>query len=236
MLLKHCIWFPKPPGHPIMSAFILGTKLLLNNLLRRTVLSKTPKHRVSGTSFSSCQRATCSSAEILVPICRLNDAMWPRECLLPRGWSTEGCTPVPVILQVGVDVWGTRINMRRVATSLNTSLPFFIKQKWLGCNSLPFLPHAHAHPFTVAFSGTHSCTQSSPAPTHPPKTPRACHCQDWVVCESCLLHTWQIRRFQHTLGLFFLFPFFFFCHAATSGRINGVQLFSNVIHFTGFGS
>lgn len=27
-----------------------------------------------------------------------------------------------------------------------------------------------------------------------------------------------------------------FCHAATSGRINGVQLFSNVIHFTGFGS
>lgn len=32
--------------------------------------------------------------------------------------------------------------------------------------------------------------------------------------------------------LFLFFPY----HAATSGRINGVQLFSNVIHFTGFGS
>lgn len=28
----------------------------------------------------------------------------------------------------------------------------------------------------------------------------------------------------------------FLCHAATSGRINGVQLFSSVIHFAGFGS
>lgn len=70
----------------------------------------------------------------------------------------------------------------------------------------------------------------SHAPMHLPthnSTP-ACLCHYWVMCESCLLHIWQIKGFQHTLD-------FFFSHAPTSGRINGVQLFSNVIHFTGFG-
>lgn len=84
--------------------------------------------------------------------------MLPHELLLPCGRSVEGFIPVPLIFKVGEDVWCTHINMQYIATSLNASLPFFIKQKMAGLQGLFFLsptricththifaPRAHMH-------------------------------------------------------------------------------------------
>ena len=133
---------------------------------------------------------------------------FPRSCF-SHMVDLCGLPWVPLIFKVGEDVWWAHINMRHVTTSLNASLPFFIKQKWLDCkdcfSSLPlayvhthicFLEHTYVH---ATFSHTYTPTQDT----------QSISCQDWAVCESCLLHTWQIERFQHTYtGAFFFFFFF----------------------------
>lgn len=128
--------------------------------------------------------------------------------------------------------------MRHITTSLNASLPFFIKQNgWVAVIVFPstragthtthtgtyphtptrtlalsaFLPHAHA----LTFTHTHTRSVSLLVQR--------------VTCEK--LSVACVTREEIPANVRALF-----CHAATSGRINGVQLFSNVIHFTGFGS
>lgn len=137
--------------------------------------------------------------------------------------------------------------MRHITTSLNASLPFFIKQNgWIAVIVFPstraraqahtprtqahthtpptrtlalslFLPHAHTLTFIHAHTHTHTHTRSVSLSVQR------------VTCEK--LSAACVTREEIPANVRALF-----CHAATSGRINGVQLFSNVINFTGFGS
>lgn len=137
--------------------------------------------------------------------------------------------------------------MRHITTSLNASLPFFIKQNgWIAVIVFPstcartqtHTPHAGTYPHTPH---THSSFLSfSPSRIHthfPSRTQTHTHdtpCRSVslsarrVTCEK--LSAACVTREEIPANVRALF-----CHAATSGRINGVQLFSNVIHFTGFG-
>lgn len=77
----------------------------------------------------------------------------------------------------------------------------------------PFLPHAHS--LTHFHIHTHTCS--------------VLLLVQRITCEK--FSAACVTREEIPANVRALF-----CHAATSGRINGVQLFSNVIHFTGFGS
>lgn len=100
VLLKHCIWFPKPPGHPIMSPFILGTKHLLNNLLRLWLsFRKHPNIITMGPGFPPHPAATCSFCRAAGATSVVGSAMI---CYLASscshgGCSIEGFIPVPLI-------------------------------------------------------------------------------------------------------------------------------------------
>lgn len=93
-------------------------------------------------------------------------------------------------------------------------------------------PHTpHMHPGSLSFSP--SCTRTHfHTHTHTYTLTHTCSVSlsvQRVTCEK--LSAACVTREEIPANVRALF-----CHAATSGRINGVQLFSNVIHFTGFGS
>lgn len=164
-----------------MSPFILGMKHLLNNLLTLAVFSKTPKHRISGTSSSS----SVSNA----PLCRIPCAPSVGSAVMcgrARGSSHVAEPPRAALARVPLGLARGRTSgphtltcSTEPRTPLSASLPFFIKRKRLDRKDcLPLAPCACAHSLASAFSGTRPCTQPSRAPTQPPKTPRAHHCRD----------------------------------------------------------
>ena len=117
---------------------------------------------------------------------------------------------MPLLFKEGEAVGWAHINMRHLTTSLNASLPFFIKQKWLDCKDcFASLPHADAHTH-IRFLG-HTYVPATFCRVYTPtQDTRSIAGQDGVVHESCLLYTWRIRRFPHTYtGAFFFFLFFF---------------------------
>lgn len=159
-----------------MSPFILGMKHLLNNLLTLAVFSKTPKHRISGTSSSSL----VSNA----PLCRIPCAPSVGSAVMcgrARGSSHVAEPPRAALARVPLGLARGRTSgphtltcSTEPRTPLSASLPFFIKRKRLDRRDcLPLAPvcvRTHTHPrlrflghtpVHTTFSGTYTATQDA---------------------------------------------------------------------------